>query len=182
MPSKSIAPSREQRPDDGERLLEARDAVVERGAEGRELHVVPARAEPQDEPAAGDLVDRGRLLREHERRVERGRGDQRSQRDPIGGLGEGRQGRPRLPWSAALAARVPVQQVVAHPDRVEAHLLRQPCDRAQLRPADLALDLGELDADADRPAGGAGDGAPGTGGRSRSDIVPRYPIGPPAAD
>ena len=39
-----------------------------------------------------------------------------------------------------------------------------PRDRAQLRPADLALDLGELDADADGPAGGAGDGAPGTRG------------------
>ena len=61
-------------------------------------------------------------------------------------------------------------------------VLGDPRDRAQLRPADLALDLGELDADADGPAGGAGDGAPGTGGRSCSDIVPRYSIGPAGAD
>ena len=42
---------------------------------------------------------------------------------------------------------VAVEQVVADPDRVEAARLRRPRHREVLRPADLALDLGELDAD-----------------------------------
>src|SRR6185503_17926725 len=44
--------------DDGERLLEPIDAVIEREAERAELRVVPAGAETEDQAAATDLVDR----------------------------------------------------------------------------------------------------------------------------
>ena len=98
-------PVAQQRAHDRERLLEAADPVVERHAQGAELHVVPAGTETQDEPAAGDLVDRGRLLGEHERRVERGRRDERAEGDALRGLGEAGERRPRLPRAARLAGR-----------------------------------------------------------------------------
>ena len=41
----------EERPDDPERLLEPPDTVIERVAERRELRLVPARPEPDDQPA-----------------------------------------------------------------------------------------------------------------------------------
>ena len=112
--------------------------------------VVPAGAQAQHQPAAGDLVHRRRLLGEHERRVERGRGDERPDRHALGGLGERRRASSTPPTARARAGRVPVQQMVADPDRVEARLLGRPRDRAQLRPADLALHLGQLDADPER--------------------------------
>ena len=71
-------PVAQQRPDDRERLLEPADAVVEGRAEGGELDRVPAGADAQHEPAAGDLVDGRGLLGEHERRVERGRRHERA--------------------------------------------------------------------------------------------------------
>ena len=71
----------EQRPQDGERLLEARDPVVERRAQRRELGLVPARAEAQHQAPARDLVDGRRLLREHERVVERRGGNEGADRD-----------------------------------------------------------------------------------------------------
>ena len=63
----------EQRPDDRERLLEAGDAAVEREPEGAVLALVPAGAEPEDQPSARDRVDRRRLLGEHRRGVEASR-------------------------------------------------------------------------------------------------------------
>src|SRR5215211_3388209 len=50
----------EEAADDLERLLEARDPVVERDPERPELRLVPAGAKAEDEAAAGDLVDRDR--------------------------------------------------------------------------------------------------------------------------
>ena len=52
----------QQPADDLERLLEARDAVVERDPERAELRLVPARAERQHEAAAADLVEGRRHL------------------------------------------------------------------------------------------------------------------------
>ena len=45
-----------------------------------------------------------------------------------------------------------VQQVLAEPDGVEPEVLDGPDHVEELRPADLALDLGELDADLERPS------------------------------
>ena len=49
-----------------------------------------------------------------------------------------------------LRPAVAVQQVVAHPDRIEADLLGGTSNRRQLRPAHDALDLRELNADLQR--------------------------------
>src|SRR5205823_13456932 len=67
-----------QRGDDVESLLEARDAMIERQAEGDELGLVPAGAEPQREAAAADLVERGRHLRQERGIAEGGAGDERA--------------------------------------------------------------------------------------------------------
>ena len=122
-----------------------------------ELHGVPAGAKAQDQAAAGDLVDGRGQLRQHERRVERGRRHERPDGHALRRLGEAGQRRPGLPGSAGLAARVPVQEVVADPDRVEAGLLGGAGDGAELRPADLALHLGQLDADPEGAAGSSRD-------------------------
>ena len=62
--------------------------MVVREAEGPELDLVPAGAQAEDQPAAADLVDGGGLLGEHRRVVERGRGDQRPELDPLGDRGQ----------------------------------------------------------------------------------------------
>ncbi len=155
-PGDRDALAREQPADDPEGLLEAADAAVVGEAVGAELALVPACPETEHEAAAADLRDRRRHLGDQRRRVEGGARDQRAEADPLGGRGEGGQHRPRLP-RAALRAAVPgcVEQVIAHPDGVEPDLLRGPRHREVLRPAHLALDLGELDADpqAAAPAG-----------------------------
>src|SRR5581483_9753046 len=110
----------EQAPDDLERLLEPRDAAVERQAEGAELVLVPAGPDAEHEPAAADLVDRRGLLRKNRGRVEGEAGDERAERHPLGRRGERGQQRPDLPRPALGIA---VEQVVSDPDRVEADLL-----------------------------------------------------------
>src|SRR5690349_3200870 len=64
--------------------------------------------------------------------------------------------------AAAMRAIVPVEQVVAEPDRVESELLRGLRHRPVLGPAHDALDLGQLDSDAQ----GAGHGGDCTGLRA----------------
>lgn len=47
-------------------------------------------------------------------------------------------------------AVVPVEKVIAHPERIESALLGGNSDRSELGPAHDALDLRKLDADAKR--------------------------------
>jgi len=147
-PLERHALAREQPRDDRERLLEPGHLPVGGEAERLELGVVPARAEAEAEAAAGDLVDPGRHPCEEPRRVERGRGDERPELDALRGRGQRGEQRPGVPRAPFLAAVAAVEQVVADPDRVESGLLGRPGDREQLGPAHLALDLGELYADA----------------------------------
>ena len=113
----------------------------------RVLGLVPAGAEAQDQAAAADLVDRRGLLREHRRRVEARRGDERPQADPAGRGGDRGEHRPALPRPARVGdPRPAVQQVVADPDGVEADVLDPAGHRQLLRPAHDALHLGQLDA------------------------------------
>ena len=104
---------------DREGLLEPRDPLVERKAEGAELRVVPARPETEDQPPAGDLVDRARRAW----RASPGRGTRSPRRaaraDPLGRLGEGGEHRPHLPRPARRPVGVAVEQMVAEPDAVE---------------------------------------------------------------
>ena len=50
------------------------------------------------------------------------------------------------------AVRPAVEEVLADPDGVEAEVLDRAGHVEELRPADLALDLGQLDADLERAA------------------------------
>ena len=150
-PLERHALAREQATHDLERLLEPRGALPERDAERAELGLVPAGADPEDEPSAAHLVDRRRHPGEDPGRVERRAGDQRAEPDAFGGRREGRERRPRVPRPAFGASVAPVQQVVAEPDRVEAGGLGRASHRDDLGPPHVAFDLGELDADAELP-------------------------------
>src|SRR5581483_2522345 len=139
----------EHPPDDLERLLETGDAMVVGEPERPVLGLVPPRAEAEDEPAAADLGDRRRHLRQQPGWVEARAGDERSERHPLGDSRQRREQRPDLPGAALVASVAAVEQVVAEPDRVEAARLRDPRHRGVLGPAGLVLDLRKLDADAD---------------------------------
>ena len=141
----------QQRTDDREGLLEARHALVEGETEGAVLGLVPARAKAQDEAATADLVDGRRHLGQQGWRTEAGGGDQRPQLDPLGGTRQGGQHRPAFPRPARRPARPAVEEVVAEPQRVEPDVLGGARHGPQFGPADLALDLRQLHADAERP-------------------------------
>ena len=121
-------------------------------AEGAELGLVPARPEAQHEAAAAELVDRRGLLGEQRRVVEVRAGDERPELDPRRRGRDRRQQRPGLPRAAGRPVRPAVEEVLADPHRVEAQVLDRAGHVEQLGPADLALDLGELDADLERTA------------------------------
>jgi hypothetical protein len=140
--------------DDLEGLLESGPTVVEGKPEGPELDLVPPRAEAEHQAAAADLIDRGRHLGQDAGDVERGTRHQRAQPDPLGHGGQPGQERPRLPRTALRSAVAPVQEVVADPQGIEAHLLRRAGHGHILGPRDPALDLWELDAHAKPPGHG----------------------------
>ena len=148
-PGESDPLAGEQAPYDLEGLGEARDAAVERKAEGPELRLVPAGADPEHEPAARDLVHGRGRARQHAGSVEGRGGDKRPSRtrdvaaasaascvQTSHGPRSGRPSRGRAGGRRATRSR-------SRPPR-------RPGDRAQLRPANLALDLGKLDADPER--------------------------------
>ena len=143
----------QERPDDRERLLEPVDPVVVRVAVGAELGLVPAGAEAEDEPAATQLVDRGGLLGEQGGVVEVRAGDERPELDPRRRGGDRGQERPRLPRAAGRPVLPAIEEVLADPDGVEPEVLDRAGHVEELGPADLALDLGELDADLERAGG-----------------------------
>ncbi len=148
-----MAPVPQQGPDDRERLLEAVDAMVEREAECPELGLVPARTEAHDQPPARDLVHGRGHLGQHRRGVERGRRDERPEPDPRRGRGDRREQRPDLPRPSGRTVRKSVEEMVADPDRVEAEFLGPAGHRNVLGPADLALNLRQLDAHPERASG-----------------------------
>ena len=136
--------TRDEPAHDLERLLEAPDAPVERNAERAELRLVPAGAQAEDEPAAGDLVDRRRHARDQAGRVERGRRHQRAELHALRRRRDCCKHGPDIPRAALGASVVAIQHVVAGPDGVEAARLRAPRDRPELRPPNVALDFRKL--------------------------------------
>ena len=118
--------------------------------EGPVLDLVPPRPQAEHEPAGAHFGDRRGHLREQARRVEACARDERAEPDALRHRGEAGEQRPDLPRPAFGPAVVPVQQVVAEPDRVEAGLLGGARHRGVLRPPDLALHLGQLHPDPER--------------------------------
>src|SRR2546428_11142543 len=83
--------------------------------------------------------------------MERGGGDEGPQSNPCRQHGKRGELRPRVPRPALGAPAAAVEQVVPDPDRVESRVFDGPRDRGDLRPPDLTLDLGQLDAYAHGP-------------------------------
>ena len=76
------------------------------------------------------------------------------------------------------AVRPAVEQVLAEPDRVVAEVLDGTDHVEELRPADLTLDLGELDADLERTAAdGVGHAGRTAAAMARrwSGVLPQHP-------
>ena len=174
-------PVAEQRPDDRERLLEPVDPMVEREAERAELGLVPAGPEAEDEPAAADLVDRGRLLGQHRRVVEARARHERPELDPRRRGGEAGERRPRLPRAARLAGPASDTAGGRRPrsSRSRASSIARAIS-SELGPAHLALDLGELDADLQGTHGAEPSSRPrlDRATRRRSDPARPAPGGP----
>ena len=105
----------EETVDDRKRLLEAAYAVIEGGAKGVELSLVPARADPQDQPAARGVVNGGRHLGQHRGIVETHAGHQGADLDAPGDRRQGGQQGPCLPRATRRSIGESVEQVVSHP-------------------------------------------------------------------
>ncbi len=101
-----------------------------------------------DETPAAQLVHGRRRLGQDRRVVEVQARDEGAKGDPLGDRREAGEQGPRFPRPSLRPAVVPIEVVVADPDRVEADLLGSARHRRVLGPPDLALHLRELDADA----------------------------------
>jgi hypothetical protein len=71
--------------------------VIEGESKRVVLRLVPPRAEPEDQPAAADLVDRVRHLGDQRRIAKTGAGHQGSDLDPVSCRRKRRQQRPDIP-------------------------------------------------------------------------------------
>lgn len=108
--------------------------MVEGEAKGPVLGLVPAGAQPQDQPPPADLVHGMGHLGQQGRVTEGIAGHQGAQLHPLRGSRQRRKHAPALPDAGGLAGLEAVEQVVVDPDRIETQLLGQ---------ARQALDLGE---------------------------------------
>ena len=101
--------------------------MVEGIAEGMVLRLVPAGAEPEDQPAAGDLLDRVRHLGQQGRVAETGATDQRADLDPLGDGRHAAQQRPAFPGAqvSVVAGESAIkQEMIRNPERVESGRFR----------------------------------------------------------
>src|ERR1700730_8820840 len=140
----------QERANDGEGFGKSRHASIEGKAERAIFRLIPSRTEPEDETSAADLIDGRGQLAQHRGIMKAGAGDHRPDRDPAGRGGDARQRRPSLPGASGAAGRVTVEEMVAHPYRIETKLLAQASHGDNLRPADFALHLWQLEADLER--------------------------------
>ena len=109
-------------------------------AVGLVLGLVPAGADPELDPAAGDVVDRDDVLRQHRGRPERDRRDHRPEPDPLGHRGERGQRRPGVERARGRAAE-DGEVVVGAEQPLEADALGGAGERAPLLPGDALLSL-----------------------------------------
>ena len=108
-----------------------------------------ADAEPEKQPSAREVIERGRLLRDQARVPQREEDDTRAEQDPFGHRGERRE------RDAEIEDRVVEREVLACPDRVVPELLRELGDGTEA--AGVGKTLRELprslDPDLDQPPG-----------------------------
>ena len=107
--------------------------MVERVAERLVLRLVPAAPEPEDQPAVRDEVECGCDLREHPRRSERRRRDERPDLDSARDRRGRREQGERL-VDPVLDLLVAVQEVIGDPQAVGAAFVGQPGQPADLGP------------------------------------------------
>jgi hypothetical protein len=148
--------SREARPRAPEERTQRRHRLVRAGPALRHRHAdrlevlasLPADADAEDEPPTGEVVERGELLRDEAGVAQGQEHDARTDRDPPGPGGEGREG------DGDVEDRIPERDVVAGPDRVVADGLRVLGDGAEEAGVGCSPDQlsAALDAEANRHA------------------------------
>ena len=109
-------------------------------AERAVLALHPARAEPELDAAAGDVVGGRGCVREQRRRPEGGGGDERPEAQRRRAGGERRDRRPRVVRDVRVLVRLR-DVVVGAEERVDAVLLAGVRERAPLFPGDALLAL-----------------------------------------
>jgi len=101
-------------PADLDRVERAAAALGKRDVQALELLPAPSQAEAEDEPAPGDEIDGGGVLREANRVEERGEQQPGADLDPLGARGDGGREREQRRHVAVVD-----EVVLARPDRVE---------------------------------------------------------------
>src|SRR4051812_481837 len=156
--------------DDGDRLGEAADAVIEWVTKGDVLRLVPTGAKTKNETATGDLIDGIGDLREQGRVSKRGAAHQRTDLDSGGYRRQSREERPALPWSLHVLTGEAIDEMIRVPDGIEAEIFGQPGQLDEIAPArrratHLPLGVGQDQSDLQWP-----------GLRSVSGFAPRRDI------
>ena len=121
--------------DDGDRLGEAADAVIEWVTKGDVLRLVPTGAETENEAATGDLVDGIGDLREQGWVAERGAAHQRADLDPGGYRRQSGEQRPALPRSLHFLLGEAIDEMIRVPDGIEAEIFGHPGHLDEIAPA-----------------------------------------------
>jgi hypothetical protein len=143
----------EEADDDLEPFLEPADAVIRREPERLVLWIVPPRPHAEDQPPAGDEVERRRHLRDEPRAPEGAAEDERGEIDPLRDGGDRAQERPRLVHSLLLALRRLVEEMIGDPGGIEALGLGALGELADLRPGNRVVHLADGKHDPDLHAG-----------------------------
>jgi hypothetical protein len=122
-------------------LFEAGHPMIERQSERLILRLVPARAYSQDQTPMTHLVGCRRHLCENGGIAERIAEDQGAELDTLRRFGQRAQHGPALPYTSRRLTRIAVEEVVRHPDAVEAVRFRLLRDRAYrvIRPLAVAF-------------------------------------------
>src|SRR6478735_4026643 len=114
--------------------------MLEFEAEGVELRRMPAGAQTQHETPIAYLVERVRLPGDHARVAERRAHNERPELDALGRLGQRGHDRPVLPYATARSRFRLMEQMVGRPDRIEAALVGDERESADLLVAHALAD------------------------------------------
>src|SRR5438105_15116877 len=119
-----VPPALPERPHEPDRLVAAPAAALELDAHEIELVGVPAHADAEREAAAGELLERGGLLRQVHRVVQRDEDDRGAEADPVRPAGDPAERDERVVDAAVrVDAFRPDDDVLGRPDGVVAELL-----------------------------------------------------------